>query len=116
MAFGSTFLKLAFIEGKYVEFPLYSTFFAHRNGKLFTDLYLVLSFCIIPPVLEGLIFRGVIIKEHENKGRMTVTIFSAFFFALLGFSPLGSCMWIRCCVDFGIGDEGLVGHVPVERI
>lgn len=86
MAFGSTFLKLAFIEGKYVEFPLYSTFFAHRNGKLFTDLYLVLSFCIIPPVLEGLIFRGVIIKEHENKGRMTVTIFSAFFFALLGFS------------------------------
>ena len=86
IAFGSTLLKLAFVDGKYVEFPLYSTFFAHRNGKLFNDLYLVLSFCIIPPVLEGLIFRGVMIKEHEKKGRMTVTIFSAFFFALLGFS------------------------------
>ena len=86
LAFGSTLLKLAFVDGKYVEFPLYSTFFAHRNGKLFNDLYLVLSFCIIPPVLEGLIFRGVMIKEHEKKGRMTVAIFSAFFFALLGFS------------------------------
>ncbi len=86
LTLGSTLLKLAFVDGKYVELPLYNAFFAHRNGKLFNDLYLVLSFCIIPPVLEGLLFRGIIIKEHDKKGRMTTAIFSAFLFALLGFS------------------------------
>lgn len=82
---GSTLLKLAFISGKYTEFPLYNAFFAHRNGNLFNDLYLVLAFCVIPPVFEGLIFRGSLIREHDRRGRMTSTVFSSIFFALLGF-------------------------------
>ena len=86
LAFGSTLLKLAFINEKYVEFPLYNAFFAHRNGNLFTDLYLVIAFCIIPPVLEGIVFRGIMLKEHDKCGRMTTTVFSAFFFSLLTFS------------------------------
>lgn len=86
LAFGSTLLKLAFVSEKYVELPLYNAFFAHRNGKLLNDLYLVLAFCVIPPVLEGIIFRGIMIKEHDKQGRMTTAIFSAFFFALLSFS------------------------------
>lgn len=83
---GSTLLKLAFVSGKYVELPLYSAFYAHRNGKLLNDLYLILAFCIIPPVLEGIVFRGIMIKEHDKQGRMTSTVLSAFFFALLCFS------------------------------
>lgn len=83
---GSTLLKLAFISGKYTELPLYNAFFAHRNGKIFNDIYLVIVFCIIPPVLEGLIFRGTIIREHDKQGRMTATIFSSLMFALIGFS------------------------------
>lgn len=83
---GSTLLKLAFVGGKYTELPLYNAFFAHRNGKIFTDLYLVLAFCIVPPVLEGLIFRGAIIREHDKQGRMTATLFSSLMFALIGFS------------------------------
>ena len=86
LAFASTLLKLAFINDKYVELPLYNAFFAHRNGKLLNDLYLILSFCIIPPILEGIVFRGIMIKEHDKQGRMTVTVFSALFCAMLGFS------------------------------
>lgn len=82
---GSTLLKLALINGKYTEFSLYNSFYAHRNGNLFNDLYLVLAFCIIPPVLEGLVFRGSLIKEHDRRGRMSATVFSSLFFALLGF-------------------------------
>ena len=83
---GSTFLKLIFVEGRYTEFSLYNAFFAHRNGNIFNSLYLVLAFCVIPPMLEGLVFRGAMLREHDKRGRMTVTVFSSFFFALLGFS------------------------------
>lgn len=83
---GSILLKLAFVNGKYTEFAIYNAFYAHRNGNLFNDLYLVLVFCIIPPVLEGLIFRGSIIREHDRRGRMTATVFSSLLFALVGFS------------------------------
>ena len=83
---GATFLKLIFINERYLEFPLYNAFFAHRNGNLFNDLYLVLTFCIIPPVLEGLVFRGMIIREHDKRGRMTTVLFSSLLFALLGFN------------------------------
>lgn len=86
MCFGSTLLKLAFINGKYVELPLYNAFFAHRNGKLLNDLYLMLAFCIIPPIVEGFVFRGIMVKEHDKQGRMTTAVFSSFFFAMLGFS------------------------------
>ena len=86
LTFGGTLLKLAFVNGKYVEFPIYNAFFAHRNGNLFNDLYLVIAFCIIPPTLEGIVFRGIIIKEHDKLGRMTAAIFSSITFALLGFS------------------------------
>ena len=83
---GSTLLKLISVNGKYTEFSLYSTFFAHRNGNLFNDIYLVFAFAIVPPIFEGLIFRGVIVREHDKRGRMTVTIFSSLLFALLDFS------------------------------
>ena len=83
---GGTFLKLIFINERYLEFPLYNAFFAHRNGNLFNDLYLVLGFCIIPPVFEGLVFRGVIVREHDKRGRMAVVLFSSLLFALLGFN------------------------------
>ena len=83
---GSTLLKLIFIDGKYTEFSLYSAFFAHRNGNIFNDLYLVLAFCLIPPILEGLVFRGVILREHDKRGRMTSTVFSSLLFALLDFN------------------------------
>ncbi len=82
---GSTLLKLWFVGGKYVEFPLYNAFYAHRNGNLFNDLYLVLVFCLIPPVLEGFVFRGSILHEHDRRGRMTATVFSSFMFAILEF-------------------------------
>lgn len=83
---GSTLLKIAFFEGKYTEFSLYGAFFAHRNGSLWNDLYLVIAFCIVAPSLEGLLFRGALIKEHDRRGRLTATVFSSIFFALLGFS------------------------------
>ena len=83
---GSTMLKLAFVNGKYTEFSIYNAFYAHRNGNILNDLYLVLVFCIIPPVLEGIVFRGSFIREHDKRGRMTVTLFSSLLFALLGFS------------------------------
>lgn len=83
---GSLLLKLLSYNGKYTEFSLYSTFFAHRNGSIWNDLYLLLAFCLVPPILEGLIFRGILVKEHERRGRLTATLFSSLFFALLSFN------------------------------
>ena len=83
---GSTLLKLAFVNGRYSEFPLYNAFFAHRNGNIFNDIYLVFAFCIIPPVFEGLVFRGSLLREHDKRGRMTAAVISSLFFALLDFS------------------------------
>ena len=86
--FGSTLLKLIFVSGKYIEFPLYSTFFAHRNGRFFNDIYLILAFCIVPPILEAFVFRGAILKELDKRGRLTATLCSSILFALLGFDML----------------------------
>ena len=83
---GSTLLKLLIYSGKYTAFPLYSVFFANRNGNIWRDIYFILAFCIIPPILEGLIFRGIILKEHDRRGRLTATVFSSLLFSLLGFS------------------------------
>lgn len=83
---GSALIKTLLLNGKYTDFPLYNAFFAHRNNSLWTDLYLLLSFCIIPPVLEGVVFRGAFIKEHDKRGRLVCTLFSSLMFALLGFS------------------------------
>ena len=83
---GSTLLKLLIFSGKYTAFPLYNMFFANRNGNILRDIYFIISFCIVPPIFEGLIFRGIIIKEHDRRGRLTATLFSSLLFALLGFS------------------------------
>lgn len=83
---GSALIKMLIIDGKYIEFPLYNTFFAHRNGNLFNDIYLLLMFCIIPPIFEGIIFRGAFIKEHDKRGRLVVTVFSSLMFSILSFS------------------------------
>ena len=82
---GSTLLKFIFVSGKYTEFSLYGAFFAHRDGSLWCDLYLLLAFCLVPPILEGVIFRGVLLKEHDKRGRLTAVIFTSLFYALLGF-------------------------------
>lgn len=83
---GSVLLKMLFFEGRYTEFFVYNTFYAHRNGNLWNDLYLVLMFCILCPVLEGIVFRGAIMKEHDRRGRLTVSLYSTLLFSLLGFS------------------------------
>ena len=83
---GSMLLKILLLKGKYVEFPLYNTFFANRNGSIFNDIYLVLSFCIIPPIFEGIIFRGVILKEFHRRGFLCAVLCSSIFCSLLGFS------------------------------
>lgn len=84
--FGSALIKILIFNGVYTEFPLYNAFFAHRNGKIFNDIYLVLVFCIIPPIFEGVIFRGALIKEHDKRGRLVATVFSSLMFALVDFS------------------------------
>lgn len=83
---GSTLFKFLFIEGKYTELSLYGTFFAHRNGSILNDIYLVLAFCLVPPLIEGLVFRGALITETDRRGRLSATVFSSVLYALLGFS------------------------------
>ena len=83
---GSSLIKLLTVDGKYTEMPLYNAFFAHRNGSVWNDLYLVLAFCIVPPILEGIIFRGALIREHDKRGRLVTVVFSSLMYALLGFS------------------------------
>lgn len=82
----STLLKIFILEGKYTEFSIYNTFWAHRNGSFWNDLYLILAFCLIPPILEGIVFRGALIKEYDKRGRLTSSVVSSLLFALMGFS------------------------------
>ena len=82
---GSSLIRMLLLESMDVEFALYNTFFADRNGKFWTDLYFVFMFCIIPPIIEGIIFRGAFVKEHDKRGRLVCTLFSSIMFAILGF-------------------------------
>lgn len=83
---GSALIKMLVFEGKYTEFHVFNTFFAHRNGSFWNDIYITLAFCIVVPVLEGLVFRGALIREHDKRGRLVAGAFSSIMFALLGFS------------------------------
>lgn len=85
LVLGTLCLKLVFFDGKYTEFSLYGVFSANRNGNILRDLYLLLSFCVIVPVLEGTVFRGILIKEHDKRGRLVAVAFSSVFCALLSF-------------------------------
>jgi membrane protease YdiL (CAAX protease family) len=82
---GSMLIKIFLISGKYREFPLYNTFFATRNESIFNILYLVISFCVIPPIFEGLVFRGIILKEFNRRGFVCAVLCSSILSALLGF-------------------------------
>lgn len=86
MLSGSLLLKILIFEGKYTEFSVYNTFWAHRNGSFWNDLYLVLGFCILVPLAEGIVFRGALIKEYDRRGRLTSTVVSSLLFALIGFN------------------------------
>ena len=83
---GNALIKILIFDYKYTEFDLYNMFFAHRDGNLFNDLYLVLAFCIVPPIFEAIIFRAVTIKEHSKRSRLVCTLFSSLLYSLLGFS------------------------------
>ncbi|MGM9632628.1 MAG: lysostaphin resistance A-like protein [Eubacteriales bacterium] len=85
LVLGTLCLKLVFFDGKYTEFSLYGAFSAHRNGNILRDLYLLLSFCVTVPVLEGAVFRGILLKEHDRRGRLAAVAFSSLLCALLGF-------------------------------
>lgn len=85
MLSGSLLLKILIFQGKYTEFSVYNTFWAHRNGSFWNDLYLVLGFCILVPLAEGVVFRGALIKEYDRRGRLTSTVVSSLLFALIGF-------------------------------
>ena len=85
LIFGSLFLKFIFIDGQYTAFSLYNTFFAKIDGGFAKQLYLLLTFCIIPPIFEGIIYRGILIKEYDKRGRMCATLVSSTLYALLGF-------------------------------
>ncbi len=82
--FGSALLKFAFYDEVYTEFSLYGAFFARRNGSVWNDIYIAFAFCIVPPLLEGIIYRGAVIKELDKHGRLTAVLFSSLFFALVG--------------------------------
>ena len=83
---GSLLLKILIIEGKYTEFSVYNTFWAHRNESFGNDVYLLFAFAIVIPVLEGIAFRGALIKEHDRRGRLCAVLVSSLLFSLLGFS------------------------------
>ncbi|MBP3360535.1 MAG: CPBP family intramembrane metalloprotease [Clostridia bacterium] len=50
-------------------------------------LWLFLSLCILAPVFEELLFRGIIIKILEPYGTLTAVFSTALGFAILHFSP-----------------------------
>ena len=102
LIFASILLKSTFFESIYTSFSLYNTFSADIQGGFFKKLYLILSFCIIPPILEELVYRGIIIKEYDKRGRLTATLISSILFSLLGFNvyeiPQRFFMGIILCI------------------
>ena len=47
-----------------------------------------LYICVIGPILEEILFRGVILRALEPHGAITASLFSAFLFTIFHFNPL----------------------------
>ena len=86
LIFGSVMLKFIFFDEQYTTFSLYNAFFAELDGGLLKKIYLFFSFCVLPPILEGIVYRGILIKQYDVRGRLTSSVVSSLLFALLGFN------------------------------
>ncbi len=81
----ASFMQLPYIEQLVWVFGEQADFDVPANGVQFAML--VLSLCVLAPVLEELLFRGIIMKLLDPYGTVISVLVSAFGFALLHFSP-----------------------------
>lgn len=65
-------------------------------------LWLLLSVCILAPVTEELLFRGVIMKLLSPFGIVTAVVVSSVMFSLLHVSPAGIIVFFAMGVVLGI--------------
>lgn len=65
-------------------------------------LWLLLSVCILAPITEELLFRGVILKLLSPFGIVTAVVVSSIMFSLLHVSPAGIIVFFAMGVLLGI--------------
>lgn len=86
LASGSIILNMIFIGENYIDFSMYNAFAVERDQGFFNILYTVLSFAILPAILEEFIFRGILCAELERGGTLCAVCISSLFFSFLNFS------------------------------
>lgn len=67
-------------------FTLYGNFTANGDGSLVSNIYLILTFAIIPAFFEEIVFRKLLTRAHAKKGIFSAMLISGIFYALTPFS------------------------------
>lgn len=61
----------------------YSTSFLSENGIHPDFIYSLIALCVVPAILEELLFRGIFVAEYQRYGTLFTVLLSSFFFALM---------------------------------
>lgn len=67
-------------------FTLYGYYTAHGDGSAVSNIYLILTFAVIPGIFEEIVFRKLLTQRHKSMGIFAAIIVSAMFYALTPFS------------------------------
>lgn len=88
MIFGSLILDIMFFGVYDITdgFALYGYYAAQGDGSAVSNIYLILTFAVLPGIFEEIVFRKLLMQRHTNLGVVPAVIISAFFYALTPFS------------------------------
>lgn len=87
--FGTMLTSMIFAGTDSLEsgFTLYNTFVSRTGGGFFSDMFLIVAYCVVPAFCEELVFRGILCREYERFNVPMAIFASSVFFALLHFDP-----------------------------
>lgn len=81
--FGTLYLPFYYAGHEMVE-----DFITLPHGEPLPMALIGLYICVLGPILEEILFRGILLRALAPYGTMTAIILSAFFFTLFHFNPL----------------------------
>ncbi len=83
--FGNLLIKLAGVSIGLIDSE-YSVWRSYLNGTNPGFLYEMITFCLLPSILEELLFRGLFCAEYESGGAVTAAVASSLLYAMFGLS------------------------------
>lgn len=88
LVFGTVLLNMLFF-GMYDMtdgFTLYGFIYANGNDSPASVIYMLLTFVLLPSVLEEIVFRQLLTRTYASKGLAATLLICGFFYSLSAFS------------------------------